>query len=840
MAKRIASSGANSNWGFAPLLVGLAFAALVPQAGADTLAWYHFEEKEVGEQATCAANAIADSSERAKHGTVVSLNHTTEGTDATLAPTYRDPRGARSVVDLSSGETRPNPAALEFAAIGTKASQTGAVVKVAGFLPSGTAFGSITVEAIVCTGGGNYDTFAPIVGLWSSADNCLSEYWSLMMNVNGKISTRFNGNISGSSPYSNGKHVINDGQWHHVALVHDGTADYKDGKITVHVYVDGEPDADYSWTATKSAAYNSTPLYIGGYTKRTGRIFNGMIDEVRISDAALSTNQFLSVQKRGFYPIDEDTFAYVPFENAASTCSEDVNLNLVTDGPKFVLKRSGKGTDAADVPLPLFEADSPSLRMSDGLFSTNVWTDESCCHFLTTPKTNGSGLYGESKPYIVDSSFTAEIFFKSAPSTLGTDNSPALFRMGQGSYPCFRVSLGKYMYFAYNNWDEASQKYVKVGYFTIGQASQFCDNRWHHVAVVYDRPAQRMRLYVDYRLYHVGEDINLESKNYFCFVNANPTGDDSGYFEGWMDEFRFTKRALDVDELLHPLNPRDEDRDTLVRASFENDWSVTSGMGKLASIETKEDESKGETVRFYDEEHDARLVGDYIWETNETDGAVCRTNRFAAKLDRGYLAFPELPYYEGKDVTAETFVRIESVDAQSCIFRYLYGDDPAYTGTPIFALYTSSAANGKSLACRIGLTDQEFAPKTLGSDNGTQWVTLTSTRAFTTDAGIMSPSLRRPKRSSRRRRTGTRPNRPRSGSMSIIGWQNTMARTATSRWVTISRSSRCTRRVRGSPSARVRPTRSAGRVRSTRCASRGGRSNRLRSCARRRSRAVRW
>ena len=536
---------------FIQVLAGLAFATLMPQAGANTLAWYHFEEKTAGERATCAANAIIDSSERAKHGTVLSLNDMTEGTDATLAPTYWDPRGARSIVDLSSGETRSNPTALDFAAIGTRSSQTGAVVRVAEFLPAGTPFGSITVEAIVCTSGGSCNVFAPIVGLLNATNNCVAEYWSLMMNESGKIAVRFNGNISGGgAPYSNGKHVINDGQWHHIALVHDGVADYKDGKITVHVYVDGEPDTDvdYSWTKAKSEIYNSTPLYIGGYTKIAGRIFNGKIDEVRISDVALSTNQFLSLPKRTSYPIDKDTYAYVPLEHASSTISENANLNLVMEGPIFNLKRSSQGTDATDIPAPVFEADSPSLMMSDGRISTNVWADESSCHLRTTPNTNGSGLFGASSPYVVDSSFTAEIFFKCDPNTLSAADSRFLFRMGQSASPCFQVRLGEYMYFSYNNWD--GEKYVTVGLFTLGAAGQFCDSKWHHIAIVYDRPARRMRLYVDYRLYHDGEEINLESQSYLCFISANPYGESSRFFEGWIDEFRFTKRALDVGELL--------------------------------------------------------------------------------------------------------------------------------------------------------------------------------------------------------------------------------------------------------------------------------------------------
>lgn len=710
-----------SNW----RCLTVAFVSIVTTtASADTLAWYHFEEKDAGERATCAADAIIDMSAHGKHGTVVSLNHMTEGTDASLAPTYIIPRCAHTILDPVSGESRSNPAAFNFDAIGTAASQTGAVVKVSDFFPNGTPFGSVTVEALVCTSGGSYDSFAPIIGLWSSADSCTTEYWSLMMNSEGQIATRFDWNISDGSQYSRGRHRINDGQWHHIALVHDGTTDYKDGKISVHIYVDGELDADYSWTASKSKTYKNTPLYIGGYTKRAGRIFNGFIDEVRISDQALAPEQFLSIPRRTSYPIDADTYVYLPLENAYPMVPESANLNVVSDGPTFYLKKSSVGTDTADIPDPIFESDSPSQMMSDGLFSANAWLDETCCHLRISPKTNGSGIRGESEPYVVNTSFTAEIFFKYNASTKNANEAPDLLRSGPTSSPCFRVRIGKCLYFAYNNWDADAQTYAKAGDFAIGREHQYDDGKWHHVAIVYDRPAQMMRLYVDYRLCHVGENVNLESENYPCYINGNTGGDNWGYFDGWVDEFRFTKRTLELEELLHPLNPGDEGRDTLLRASFENDWSVSSGMGRFAPAETIEDGSAGETVGFYDEEHDGRLAGDYIW-TNRVKNADCHTNLYAAKLERGYIGFPELPYYEGKDITAEAFVRIGQMDESSCIFRYLYGDDPAYSATPIFALYSYSATDGRKLNCRIGFISQEFGPAHLETAVGTKWLTFT-------------------------------------------------------------------------------------------------------------------
>lgn len=702
-------------------VLGLAL-ALLSSAWAKTLAWYHFDEQDDGVQATCAEGAILDSSGNGRHGTVLSLRHKTSGPDAELAPTYHKARcGARVLTDGGSPFT--NRSALEFTAVGTKSSQTGAVIRVDNFFSKGTAFGSLTVEAIVCTGGGAYDTFAPIVGLWQNATDCLSEYWSLMMNPDGKIAVRFNGTISGGTNYSTGTHKINDGKWHHIALVHDHEKDVPaSGNPKVHVYVDGEWDADYAPGAAKQT-YNASPLYIGGYTLREGRIFNGVIDEVRISDVALAPEEFLKLESpRTVLPIDDDTYAYVPFESQLTTVPENQNLNLVANGPVFKLTRSNQGlVDDDPIPQPVIEVDSPAAQMAGGRFETASWTDETCCHFKTNGHTNGSGCYGSSSAYLNDS-WTAEIFFKTDGRHEETDTGrhAYIFRCGQGAYPCLFLRIGTYLRFIHNN-KQSDGTYAPVGNL-IGAEHEFDDGKWHHVAVMYDRGQKLMRCYVDYRLRYAGENVDLESKNYFFFINNNPVGDSLNFFNGCVDEFRLTRRVLRVDELLAPLNKFEAGRDTLLEASFENDWKVRSGQYPLADAEAVEKD--GETVAFYEGDKDGRLRGDFVW-TNQTEGAVCRTNLFAAKLSRGYVGFPDVPSFEGTDFTAEMFVKLETIDYQSCLFRLMYGNAAGYIGTPIIAVYASEKDRGNQLSCRLGFMSED---KIYGasSPDKTEWYTLDS------------------------------------------------------------------------------------------------------------------
>ena len=689
-------------------------------ASAKTLAWYKFSEQADGVQAT---GPIIDSSGEGKDGTVVSVKGTSEGMDATLAPTYRSAFGCR-VQDPVSGARWMSGASLDFAAVGAQSSQTGAVVKVANFIGSSApAFDSVTVEALVCTTGATCNVFAPIVGLLHSETSALAEHWSLLMTADGHVATRFCGRISWGAAgggFSSGKHVINDGRWHAVALVHDADEVNGENTPTWRVYVDGELDATYT-DGTKSESYNANvPLYIGGYSQVAGRVFNGLIDEVRISDVALAPEMLLRVERTK--PIDADTLAYISFDRLPGRGSGVVdNVNEVPGGPAFVLSKSTQA-QPGDGPIPDYEfvSDRPCETVANGRFAPDANVNGTALRLLTSAKTNGVGIAGRSAPYLKDS-FTAEIFFKSEePFTGGWSAPRALLRCGPAGHFPLWLKLGTRLILLYNSWDADKGGYVARSR-EVGSNGEFYDGAWRHFAVVYDRPARRMALYVDRMLRCIDEDVDLEPTDYMFMINANRTADSTGYFSGWIDEFRFTKRALAPNEFLCPANDGEESEpETLLRASFENDWKTTSGWGKLADAITVDSVSFASSEKM-------RLAGDMIW-TNQAEGAACMTNRFAVRLDRGYVGFPEFPPYEGKDLTVELFAKLKSWDATANIFRLVYGDNPAYTDAPICALYPVTASGGaplSSLQVRAAFTTNYVGGSAINtSETGTDWFPL--------------------------------------------------------------------------------------------------------------------
>jgi len=82
-----------------------------------------------------------------------------------------------------------------------------------------------------------------------------------------------------------GKANVNDGQWHHIAAVYDGTK--------ACMYVDGRLDDTADVQGTINA--NNASVFIGENSEARGRYWNGLIDDVRIYNYALSENDVKAI-----------------------------------------------------------------------------------------------------------------------------------------------------------------------------------------------------------------------------------------------------------------------------------------------------------------------------------------------------------------------------------------------------------------------------------------------------------------------------------------------------------------------------------------------------------------
>jgi len=107
---------------------------------------------------------------------------------------------------------------------------------------------------------------------------------------------------------------LSPGNWYHVAIVYDASGSQM-------IYIDGVERA--SSTRAESLRTNADPLQIGADQGFPGRQFDGLIDEARVYDSALSAAQVAvamnethpcPTQRLAYYPMDEASWSGLPGE----------------------------------------------------------------------------------------------------------------------------------------------------------------------------------------------------------------------------------------------------------------------------------------------------------------------------------------------------------------------------------------------------------------------------------------------------------------------------------------------------------------------------------------------
>ena len=141
---------------------------------------------------------------------------------------------------------------------------------------------SFTLEAVIRIPNGTSNT-----GALLSKDLASNQpSWWLRVETAGHVRFLVSDNAS-ESLVSSGATLVNDGNWHHIAAVKDGTNN------RLKIFIDGTQIADVADTTTGSHA-NSQPLSIGKFNASSSRNFIGDIDFIRISTSALAPAQFVT------------------------------------------------------------------------------------------------------------------------------------------------------------------------------------------------------------------------------------------------------------------------------------------------------------------------------------------------------------------------------------------------------------------------------------------------------------------------------------------------------------------------------------------------------------------
>jgi len=110
---------------------------------------------------------------------------------------------------------------------------------------------------------------------------------------------------------------INDGQWHRITAVYDGTTKY--------IYIDGELDASVGVTGTLST--NSKSFMIGENCDYYNRGFKGKIDEVRIWNVALCQDDIQDMTCGLPDDVGDSLVAYYQMSDGSGTSLTDDSSN---------------------------------------------------------------------------------------------------------------------------------------------------------------------------------------------------------------------------------------------------------------------------------------------------------------------------------------------------------------------------------------------------------------------------------------------------------------------------------------------------------------------------------
>lgn len=715
----------------------LAAAMSAPQIFAGTVGWWRFEEGGYATATTGTAGEIVNSvSSDYGSGRAVTVSvGNVLGKEAELMPRYDLPASLYAgrkgkVYDPVSGNSWTSSSSLRMPVSGaTSAERAGGAV----IIDNDTRFtlADYTVECFVRLPR-HYqalNVYGPIVGKVKGTQ-FHTESWALLFLSSGKLAFRYNGT---GTPYTSppGSAVINDGEWHHLALVCDYDEEEKESTWTI--YCDGK--ADFSYTKSGQTEYTNVGtvdkddggIFVGGY-RYEGRKSDLRIDELRISDKALKPEEFLRLIPGDDLPqfVTDDTLVWMPFDLPAGIPSASElfgrNFNAVTN-VNAVLTRANSGC-ASEISSAV-----PAGSLREGFTKMPAYVNESSMRFCRDDANINNAYYIEGRSDWFAGDFTVETFFKTAKNGYTSSHTILDFT----DIKLFLYSGNPhYLTLSYRP-DGKDQVVAKFG-------SPVCDDgKWHHLAAVYSKENKTLRVYVDHKLGKEVADVTLNAGIRNARVGIYLSGGaDLQVFDGYIDSLRVSREALDPVRFLNGRVNVEEDS-TLFRASFNGDLEAYSSSeyftfgdaGRYSSALSEDPAYSSETN-----------WGFRVYQDGETMKNPLN-NPSVLKLKGSYVNFSRQNQLTTGEHTCEFFCKLKSLDAMCGLVR-INRSGTSTTGAPVWALYSeksSAEADGKMILRITGLqngsnVDAYLALPSAGEIFDNRWHHVALTFAETADNKI--------------------------------------------------------------------------------------------------------
>ena len=555
------------------------FMIAVATANADTVAWWHFNGA-AGEDATNVVSSVG--------GHTLTLN-TLEGYPVTAYAD--DSRGDTLYVE--SGGTKTLLDVFARGCVSMKVTETGGTEQKGLFytgdvssilkhdmvdgVPHMRAFTIELYSKLSNTDAGlNFglrnskspNTYSWALAFWLYSAG--TQYRADSINADGSVTQggsfavkTFRGYTGDDKPFPS------DGEWHHFAVVYDGNG-------TTTIYHDYKQMNQITDSPLKTDAVTFF-LGPGGITGvNNPRDFT--VDEVRISDSALTSDQFFRVGWRGFAEGAGGTLAHWTFDAPGMSGTEvgaeygainsaDARPDLALCGATFT-NGSEWATywDQNGDFQPMFTNDVPAAFVWDAEAGKIYNPDNATSVFFRhqseqgdSPQSRvGSSLHSASN-FVYDvmaaSNVTEECFIK-LDKTFGNNNSAVmgLMRMLKrtdfyGGYSILTLTQGGTKPLVQFPNNEKTPN-----------ASSIADGNWHHVAMNFDVSSGTSvvtRLYVDYDYIGSGERVYD-----FSFVPEDLVLTFGAFnqlyaFSGMIDEPRITYGPADTNHFLRAFTPRE-------------------------------------------------------------------------------------------------------------------------------------------------------------------------------------------------------------------------------------------------------------------------------------------
>ena len=330
----------------------------------------------------------------------------------------------------------------------------------------------------------------------------------------------------------------NDGKWHHIALVREGTS--------LTLYRDKRKVASETLTSDSLNAIGDRWQFIGG-PHGGANVFNGWMDSVRVTRRALKPDEFLTSQR---YP-EGRTIAHLKFDDGTSNAADDGGalVDGVMNGATFSNNVPGYKITEGEGGSVLSKPNVASLSVPNTSASV-TWSGWQDLYYLRKDTYGNERTSGTVELWVkgnTKKTFAAILDAKITANGAYNDNLHA-WRLGYVAYDGGKPSV----LFRYLKTDGSRDNQRLT--FDAGVT----DGKWHHWAFTFqpnaaDPTKSDIAFYLDY--VQLGNVQTLPGRVAYDDTLRFAIGEGGSSFTGLIDEVRISDCVLAPSEFLRAEKP---------------------------------------------------------------------------------------------------------------------------------------------------------------------------------------------------------------------------------------------------------------------------------------------